>query len=64
MRDDAGLGRFERLVKVMIHLGYDRRRLDTLTEGVALLFNIAIFRCRKANSARFSQKENMLIGII
>ncbi len=59
---DPPLTKVERLVKIFVGLGYNRRRLETLPEGVALVFNLAVFMCRQANSASLDRTENTLIG--
>ena len=44
--DDGALSGAERVVKCLSRMGYDRRRLQTLPEGIALVANLAAFACR------------------
>ena len=56
----------ERLIKCLSRMGYDRRRIETLPEGIALVANLAAFACRQATSggsvANLDASENTLIG--
>ena len=61
------LSRPERLIKCLSRMGYDRRRIETLPVGVALVANLAAFACRQATSsggspANLDASENALIG--
>ena len=44
--EDGALSGAERVVKCLSRMGYDRRRLQTLPEGIALVANLAAFACR------------------
>ena len=59
------LSKPERLIKCLSRMGYDRRRIETLPEGIALVANLAAFACRQATtggSANLDASENALIG--
>ena len=59
------LSKPERLIKCLSRMGYDRRRIETLPEGIALVANLGAFACRQATtggSANLDASENALIG--